>query len=65
MTDAATPTLTPADVTPRVLIASILAHAEEALNNHGRKNYVEKIDFVDIMLDIRKIASHALDKLDA
>jgi hypothetical protein len=61
-TESATPSMTLPPVTVAHLAQSIMDHVEEALNGHGRKNYVEKVDFVDIMLDIRKLTQYILDK---
>lgn len=43
------------------LSSTIIAHADQALANYGRKNYVETAQFVDIILDIRKLATHISD----
>jgi hypothetical protein len=66
MTDftSATPSLVLDQPSSADSFALILQAADAALVNHGSKNYVEKIDFVDIILDIRKIAFQAVDLLE-
>ena len=52
---------TPSQVDIIQLTETIITHVDAALHAHGRKNFVESAEFVDIMLDIRKLAQYILD----